>query len=70
MRDALTLMPTLAIMAAMVASVAGLVWLEKRPREFGQVRMVPTTPLIFAAILVLILMAAHLLTLVGVHRGR
>lgn len=64
MRDVLTLWPTLGIISVMVASLIGLTIYEKRPREFGQFRL-PTTPLFFLAFLVIVLMAAHLLTLVG-----
>lgn len=70
MREALTLTTTLSIMAASVVAIVGLIWYEKRPREFGQMRLVPTTPLIFLMFLVLILMAAHLLTLMGANTGR
>ena len=64
MREILTLWPTLGIIAVMLASLVGLTVLEKRPREFGQFRL-PTTPLFFLAMLVIMLMCAHLLTLVG-----
>ncbi len=69
MKDVLTLWPTLGIIAAMLAAIGGLVWLEKRPHEFGKMRW-PTTPLIFLAMFVIIIMAAHLLTLLGLHKGR
>lgn len=64
MREVLTLWPTLGIIALLLASLVGLVVLEKRPREFGQFRL-PTTPLFFLAMLIIMLMGAHLLTLFG-----
>jgi len=67
MGDVLTLTSTLIIIATMLAAIGGLVWLEKRPHEFGKMRW-PTTPLIFLAIFVIIVMAAHLLRLLGVHK--
>jgi len=62
MHDVLTLWPTLGIIAVMVGAMVGLSILEKRPREFGQLRL-PTTPLFFLAVLVIMLMCAHLLTM-------
>ncbi|MDO8422163.1 MAG: hypothetical protein Q7S99_08375 [Parvibaculum sp.] len=67
MGEVLTITPTLAIIAAMLAAIGGLVWLEKRPHEFGKMRW-PTTPLIFLSIFVIVIMAAHLLTLLGMHK--
>ncbi|MES1989622.1 MAG: hypothetical protein V4441_01565 [Pseudomonadota bacterium] len=64
MGEVLTLYPTLGITAVMLVSLVGLAILEKRPHEFGQFRL-PTTPLFFIALLVIMLMCAHLLTLVG-----
>ncbi len=65
MEDVLPLPMTLAILAASVAVGVLLLWLERRPREFGKVRLVPTTPLLFLVLVVVMLMGAHLLTLVG-----
>jgi hypothetical protein len=64
MDEGLTLIPTLTIMALSVAVAAFFLWYERRPREFGKMRL-PTTPFLFAAILVVIVMCAHLLTLMG-----
>ena len=54
------------------AGVVALLWLERRPREPGKPLLLPTTPLLFACLLVIILAMAHLVTLVtGVpHIGR
>lgn len=70
MGEVLTLYPTLGIMAALLLAVIYLLWKEKQPRELGVVRLIPTTPLIFLAILGIVVMAAHLLTLFGMHKGR
>ncbi len=64
MDEGLTLVPTLAIMAAAFAATGIFLWLERRPREFGRARF-PTTPFLFLAILVVIVMCSHLLTLIG-----
>jgi hypothetical protein len=64
MDEGLTLTPTLAIVAASIAAIILCLWLERRPHEFGKLRF-PTTPFLFIAILVIVLMAAHLLTLSG-----
>lgn len=64
MDEGLTLVPTLAVVAAGIAAIVLCLWLERRPREFGKMR-VPTTPFLFLAILVIVVMAAHLLTLMG-----
>lgn len=69
MGDILTLTPTLVVIGIMIAIIAGLALLERRPREFGKLRF-PTTPFIFLAIFVLVIMASHLLGLAGVQHGR
>lgn len=69
MGDAMTLTPTLSIIGLMIALIAALTWQERRPREFGKMRF-PTTPFIFLALFVIIIMASHLLGLAGVKHGR
>lgn len=69
MSDMLTLWPTLTIIGTMIAVIVGLTLLERRPREFGKLRF-PTTPFIFLAIFVIVIMASHLLSLAGVKHGR
>ncbi|MCF8470204.1 MAG: hypothetical protein K9G30_05420 [Parvibaculum sp.] len=66
----MTLPVTLTILAASVALAGVLVWLERRPPEPGRIRYLPTTPLLFAAILIAILMIVHLVTLGGGVTGR
>lgn len=65
MNDVLSFYPTLGILAAAIAGVVWFSWLERRPREFGRVRLVPTTPMLFLCALVAILMLVHLRTFFG-----
>ncbi|MFZ3035287.1 MAG: hypothetical protein WA138_14885 [Parvibaculum sp.] len=69
MGDVMTLTPTLSVIGLMIAVIIGLAWVERRPREFGKLRF-PTTPFIFLAIFVIVIMASHLLGLAGVQHGR
>ena len=66
----MSLTVTLGILAAALACAGILVWLERRPAEFGRLRLIPTTPLIFLSIVVAVLMAVHLVNLMGGHTGR
>jgi hypothetical protein len=61
---------TLVILAAAVACTGFLVWLEKRPREIGRVRLIPTTPLMFLSLMVAIMMIVHVVNLMGYVTGR
>ena len=47
-------------------------WQEARPRELGETRLVPTTVLLGAGVVLIVVAAAHLVSLLtGVHlRGR
>jgi hypothetical protein len=60
MDELLNLPATFAILAVCAAALVWLVRYERRPREFGQVRLLPTTPLIFAAVIVIVVMLAHM----------
>lgn len=66
----MTLSLTLVLLAASIAATGFFVWLERRPVEFGRLRLIPTTPLIFLSIFVAILMIVHIVNLMGVHTGR
>jgi len=57
---------TLSIMAAAVALGLLARWRLGVPTEPGRVRLVPWTALLFLAVLVVMMMGAHLLTLGGV----
>lgn len=61
---------TLTGLAAGAGLAAAAVWLERRPREDFEPRLVPTTPIMFAGLLMVVLAAVHLLNLYGVHTGR
>ena len=63
MGQGLSLTVTLIVLASSLAGAGLLVWLEKRPATPGRIRFLPTTPLIFLALIVAAVMAAHLLTL-------
>ena len=69
MGQGLSLTVTLIVLALSLAGAGGLVWLEKRPVEPGRIRLFPTTPLIFIALLVAVVMIVHLLTLMGAEAG-
>jgi hypothetical protein len=61
---------TLAVMAAGLALAGFMAWLEHRPRQSLEPRLIPTTPFLFAGTLLAILAFVHLLNLWGVHTGR
>jgi hypothetical protein len=57
-------------MAAGLALAGLMAWLEHRPRQSLEPRLVPTTSFLFAGTLLAILAFVHLLNLWGVHTGR
>ena len=63
---------TITAIAAAFGLVVYLIWLEKRPVELGNPRLVPLTPMLFLMILVLIMALAHLVSLLTgtPHMGR
>lgn len=63
---------TISGLIAAICGVVGLIWVEKRPRDPGKPLLLPTTPLLFLCLLLIVLAAAHLLTLVTgtPHTGR
>jgi len=44
--------------------------LERRPRKDLNPRLIPTTPVMFAGVLIGLLALVHLLNLSGIHTGR
>lgn len=50
--------------------VAATAYLERRPRASLDARLVPTTPLMFAGVLIAILALVHLMTLLGYKTGQ
>ena len=56
---------TLALLAVAVAVFALATYLSRRPLPLGEVRLIPYTALQFIALLVAVLMLAHLITLVS-----
>ncbi|MGI9482789.1 MAG: hypothetical protein ACR2OR_10590 [Hyphomicrobiales bacterium] len=63
---------TLSVIALAIAAIIWLVVLEKRPVEPGNTRLIPTTPVIFVLLVVILLALAHLMTIVtgSPHMGR
>ncbi len=61
---------TLAVLVAGLALAGLMAWLERRPRQSLDPRLIPTTPFLFAGTLLAILAFVHLLNLWGVHTGR
>ena len=63
---------TLAVLFAALAVAVLANWRERRPREFGFPALVPYTALQVIAVVVVILMLAHLVSLLTGHplRGR
>jgi hypothetical protein len=58
---------TLAIMAAAALALGLASWRARRPAEPGRLPLVPMGAIQFLALLVLILMTAHLISLVTGH---
>jgi hypothetical protein len=58
---------TLGALLAGLALMGAMSYVERRPRQNLDARLVPTTPLMFAGALVAILAAVHLLTVLGVQ---
>ena len=54
---------TVALLLAGLALTALGRWQEARPRELGQVRLVPTVAILAVGVLLAVLAAAHLVTL-------
>ena len=54
---------TLAALLAGLALAAAMIWLERKPRARLEPRLIPTTPIMFLGLLIVIVAAAHLLAL-------
>lgn len=63
----MTLPVTLAVMAAAIVGLALSSWRARRPADPGRPRLVPMGAIQFLSILVIILMAAHLISLLTGH---
>ena len=63
---------TVAAIVTALASAGALLWLERRPRELGKPLLVPTTPLLFLCLLIVVVALAHLVSIVTgtPHTGR
>jgi hypothetical protein len=61
---------TLTALGAGLGLAATAAILERRPRTSFQPRLIPTTPLMFAGILVALLAVIHVVNLMGIKTGR
>ena len=61
---------TLAVFLACVMVVGLLAWLERRPRQGLQPRLIPTTPVLLVFGFIGLLALVHLLNIFGIHTGR
>jgi uncharacterized iron-regulated membrane protein len=58
---------TIALLAVGLGISGTMIWLERRPRETLDVRMIPTTPILLIGILITLFAIIHLLGLFGKH---
>jgi hypothetical protein len=61
---------TLGAMLVGTGMVAGAAIMERRPRQSLEVRLIPTTPVMFAGALITLLALVHLVNLAGYVTGR
>ena len=64
---AMSLGPTVILLAASLVLAAFCLWHQRRPRELGQVSLFPANLLLGVAVVGVILALAHLVTLVTGH---
>ena len=53
-----------------VGLVAIMAWLEKRPRNSLDPKLVPTTPLMFVGAFICLIAVVHIVNTFGIHTGR
>jgi uncharacterized iron-regulated membrane protein len=58
---------TVALLAAGLMISGAMIWLERRPRQGLDVRMIPTTPFLMVGVVMALMAAVHLLSLLGKH---
>jgi hypothetical protein len=61
---------TFGCLALGLAIIAGMTWMERRPPNSFEPRLVPTTPIMFAGAFVSLIAMVHLVNLFGGHTGR
>lgn len=61
---------TAAVFVLALAFAGVMAWVERRPRTAMNPRLIPTTALMLAAILLAVLAGSHLLSIWGVQHGR
>jgi hypothetical protein len=70
MIDSFELWITLGVFLLSAAVIALLSWLERRPRQSLEPRLIPTTPVILIFGFIGLLALVHLVNLYGIHTGR
>lgn len=61
---------TILALLASAAIVVTMAWLERRPRQSLEPRLLPTTPILLLGAGIGLLALIHLLNLWGIHTGR
>ena len=61
---------TIAVLLTGGAIIAAMSWLERRPRQSLQPRLIPTTPVLFLGVIIAFLAVVHLMNLWGIQTGR
>ena len=61
---------TVGILAVSAMIIALMVWLDRRPRDSFNPRLVPTTPILLIFGFIGLLALVHLVNLWGIHTGR
>lgn len=61
---------TVGVFLLSAALIAYLSWLERRPRQSLEPRLIPTTPVIIIFAFIGLLALVHLANLYGIHTGR
>jgi predicted permease len=69
-QDLAEMVVTLAFLVLGLVLAGLMAWLERRPRRDFNPRLLPTTPIMFMSVLVVLVAAAHLLNLYGIKTGR
>ena len=58
---------SIIILVVAIATIAGMLWLERHKPPLGEVRMFPVIPVMMIAALIAILMMAHLVSILTGH---
>jgi hypothetical protein len=58
---------TTLLLALGLAISGAMIWIERRPRQDFNVRLIPTTPVLMVGILITLAAGIHLLGMLGTH---